>query len=307
MLPNLLWVLILIKANFSFGSDSFSCLQFVNETSSVVAFRSFHGLNLGISNSDISGHQEDVFEVTAYYDDFDPTRNAIFETVSMAQQSDPTEIRQIIRFQDRILGLWENKVAFYPAEHFNSSRSSLIFEIHSEIVGTETFSLKTSRGHFMSIDNEGNVRAKAGDELSEPSMDETFLWDSEETYEHLQRLREEGYTVIKVLTADTAFHVKSLVHQLEQQGRGMSNGYQIRIPDVGVHHPLFGELLVNLQALPPPPPPPFPASHVTAARPVTLQSGCGAGGRRCCRWCGECECVGVWDWGTQVLSVVRGA
>ena len=79
-------------------------------------------------------------------------------------------------------------------------------------------------------------------------MDEAFLWDSEETYEHLQRLKDHGYTVIKVLSTETAQQVKALVHQLEQHGRGMSNGYQIRIPDIGVHHPLFGELLVNLQA-----------------------------------------------------------
>jgi hypothetical protein len=79
-------------------------------------------------------------------------------------------------------------------------------------------------------------------------MDETFLWDTEATYEHLQRLREDGFTVMEVLSADAALEVKNLLHQLEQQGRGASNGYQIRIPDIGVHHPLFGELLADLQA-----------------------------------------------------------
>ena len=92
---------------------------------------------------------------------------------------------------------------------------------------------------------QGDIQIKTGDSLT---MNEAFLWDKEEAYVHLQRLKEEGYTVIKVLSADAAHEVKTLVHRLEQQGRGFSNGHQIRIPDVGIYHPLLGELLVNLQA-----------------------------------------------------------
>jgi hypothetical protein len=92
-------------------------------------------------------------------------------------------------------------------------------------------------------------------------MDETFLWDTAATYEHLQRLREDGFTVMKVLSPDSAVEVKNLVHQFEQQGRGMSNGYQIRIPDIGVHHPLFGELLADIQAHHPHDPAPHRAAR----------------------------------------------
>ncbi len=102
-------------------------------------------------------------------------------------------------------------------------------------------------------------------------MDETFLWDTEATYEHLQRLREDGFTVMQVLSLDSALEVKNLVHQFEQQGRGVSNGYQIRIPDIGVHHPLFGELLADIQAPP-------AAAPLRAARGALRVQGAGAGG-----------------------------
>ena len=145
----------MMQFSFSMEENLTSYLHCLNESASTVAFRSFHGFNIQVSNDGTDEDGYEIFDIAAYFDDLDPTRNGIFETVSIIQKPDFAPRLQTIRFQGKILGMWQNKIAFFSAEHYNTtSRSSLIFEIQNEIVGTETFSLKTSQGHFLSINTE---------------------------------------------------------------------------------------------------------------------------------------------------------
>ncbi len=136
-----------------YGTLNATCL-------SLVAIRSFHGLNFGVSNSEISAHLNglEIFDLVAFFDDIDPARNAIFNTFSLPNDSlsPDTDSCTILKFQNNILGLIEDKIAFYPPEYFNSSFSKVpaLFHLINEVVGTGTFSFQTSSGDFLSITNE---------------------------------------------------------------------------------------------------------------------------------------------------------
>jgi hypothetical protein len=125
---------------------------------SFVAIRSFYGLNFGVSNSEIShSNGFEIFDLVTFFDDTDPARNAIFNTLSL--QNNPlfpgTDSCNLLKFQNNILALIEDKIAFYPPEYFNSSSEvPALLHLINEVVGTGTFSFQTTSGTFLSITNE---------------------------------------------------------------------------------------------------------------------------------------------------------
>jgi hypothetical protein len=129
---------------------------------SSVAIRSFHGLNFGVSNSEMTSHASgfEIFDLVTFFDDTDPARNAIFNTFSVKSLSETTVSMEpdsciVLKFEKNILGLIQNKIAFYPHEFYNSSpQAPSPFHLQHEVVGTGTFSFETAGGYFLSITNE---------------------------------------------------------------------------------------------------------------------------------------------------------
>jgi hypothetical protein len=102
----------------------------------------------------------EIFDLVTFFDDTDPARNAIFNTFSVKSLSETTVSMEpdsciVLKFEKNILGLIQNKIAFYPHEFYNSSpQAPSPFHLQHEVVGTGTFSFETAGGYFLSITNE---------------------------------------------------------------------------------------------------------------------------------------------------------
>ena len=123
------------------------CLE-INDT--MKAFRSFHGFNFGISSHSSDAQEAEdsqLFELISFLDDFDPARNSVFNTLRIPIDGvHGTNFITVVRFQSHVLGLCEGRVAFYPDEHYKSAPRCLVFQILNDVIGIDTFSLKTSEG-----------------------------------------------------------------------------------------------------------------------------------------------------------------
>ncbi|EKX44488.1 hypothetical protein GUITHDRAFT_109608 [Guillardia theta CCMP2712] len=147
-------------------------------------------------------------------------------------------------YSDRVLSMTEGNFVFVHVESNRSQSNSTaeIMWINDELLGSHTCSFRSDAGLLLGFDEQGKPRAH---EVASAGLRAMFLLRDEAHYRKLDELRVSGFTVLEVLEPSEAEDARDALQGILERSTGGSDGYQIRIPDVAVHHPLFGELLVH--------------------------------------------------------------
>eukprot|EP00960_Hanusia_phi_P051818 761042-Hanusia_phi.AAC.1 len=143
-----------------------------------------------------------------------------------------------------ILGIVGGKFLFVePGDTQRSSNSTVdMLWVVDELLGTHTCSFRSDTGVLLGFDEDEQPCER---EVGNAGVKAMFMLRDETLYRKLDELRNSGFTVLEVLEPAEADDARDALQSIIQRSMGGSDGYQIRIPDIAVHHPLFGELLVH--------------------------------------------------------------